>query len=182
MAQVRILNKTQANFCQANFDPPRQILAKFCSPTSVSFWYGARARRMRAARLRRPPPPAHRRTVRLVPRPLAAAISHRSPAPRRQRVTRAAPRGAAGQRGGVCGDGRTGSSSRAITVRWHECEQGRAGGCVLAGWLSESVIPAVQANFSRFSRAARAGKFLIKFSKILTWAKQRSWGSLWLVV
>ena len=40
-----------------------------------------------------------------------------------------------------------------------QCEQGLAGGCVLAGWLSESVIPAVQAIFSRFSRAARAGKF-----------------------
>ena len=28
-----------------------------------------------------------------------------------------------------------------------------------------------QADFDKFSRAARAGKFLIKFSKILTWAK-----------
>ena len=32
-----------------------------------------------------------------------------------------------------------------------------------------------QADFDKFSRAARAGKFLIKFSKILTWANLSVW-------
>ena len=137
------MNETQANFCQANFDPPRQILGKFCTPPGLSFWYGVRARRMRG---RGAVGVAGRAGVR-VGRQLIA--SENNPSARARIRCGGAARPSAVRRGGVRCVGLGGSSSRAITISARaratstrsssSSQQGWAGG-VLAGWLSESAV------------------------------------------